>query len=161
VSNRRLAARTVTGYQSGVPRCRHGNIVCSSCVVVEDAGRRMSETINGRITFYGPWELRSKWMVFRLSDGQSTNDIYDTKLQAVRHVSNELYYAFFTFARAMGGVSPRDAQIFLNMCRAAADSPHVRLSDPDHKTGGLDAFTSVDMHDQIMGRKRGNGPFWT
>lgn len=121
----------------------------------------MSAAINGRITFYGPWELRSKWMAFRLSDGTGPGDVFDTKLQAVRHVSNELYYCFFTFARALGGVNPRDMQIFLNMSRAAADSAHVRLADPDHKTGGLDAFRSVDMHDQIMGRKRGNGPFWT
>lgn len=161
MSNRRLAARTITGYQTGVARCRHGNIVCSLCITVEDAGRRMADTINGRITFYGPWELRSKWMAFRLTDGSSDNNLYDTKLDAVRHVTNELYYCYFTFARAMGGVNPRDMQIFLNMSRAAADSPHVRLADPDHKTGGLDAFTSVDMHDQISGRTRSNGPFWS
>jgi hypothetical protein len=108
----------------------------------------MADQINAVITFYGSWELRTKWMSFRLQDGTGDGALYDTKRDAVRHVSNENYYAFFCFRSAMGGVNAFDMQLFLDMHRHAYEGGN-RLADPDDMTGGRDLIMSIKGHEQL------------
>lgn len=144
------------------PLCRHKLAVCSQCVVITDDARRISDRINAWLVFHGPWELRTKWAAFRLQDGTCDGNLYDTKLDAVRHVPNENYFAFFCFRNAVGGVNERDMQIWLNMQRyISANSDVVRLAQPEVASGGPDLIIPTGQYDRIMGRRRGNGPFWT
>lgn len=129
-------------------KCKHGLVICSECVRITDAARRMSDIVNAMITFHGPFEIASKFMSFRLTDGTSDGALYDTKREAVRHVSNEKYFAFFCFRSAMGGMSPKDAQIFLDVHRHAYDNGG-HLADPDDMRGGRDMIVSTRGYDTM------------
>jgi hypothetical protein len=131
-------------------RCKHGNQVCSQCVVVTDAAKRMSDTINGRLSFSKDWGIRTAWMAFRLSDGGSDNVVYDTRLDAISHQLHENLCAYFCFRNAMGGTNARDCQIFLDLHRAAYDS-NMRLSEPQAPV----MIMPTPYHDYRTGRKRG------
>lgn len=141
-------------------KCRHGLVICSRCVIVTDAARRMSDAINARITF-GSWELRNCWMAFRLQDGSTDGNIYDSKIAAINHVSDYKYWAFFCFRNAMGGANPFDCQLFLDLHRHAYVNGG-QLPDPDAKhpqnsrlsTGGPDLIVSSAGYDKITGRDR-------
>lgn len=120
--------------------------VCSVCVQITDAAKKMSDQINGRITFLNPWELRDKWMAFRLQDGWSDGNVYDSKRDAVRHCTNEKYFAFFCFRNAMGGANPKDCQIFLDVARHQYDIG-APLADPEDMHGGPDNIVSTYGYD--------------
>ena len=111
------------------PRCRHNLVVCSKCVVVTDAAKRMSDHINGLIMFT-PWEARNGWMAFRLQDGGSDGVLYPTRQDAIAHQSNEKLCAYFSFKSAMGGTNPRDCQLFLNVHRHAYSVDGGRMAEP-------------------------------
>lgn len=129
-------------------RCRHNLVVCSQCTQITDAAKRMADTINAKFAFYrDPFELRTKWMAFTLADGISDGNVYDSKLQAVRHVSNEKYYCFFCFRNAMGGVDAFGCQIFLDVSRHQYDIG-APLADPDDISGGKDNIISVPGFDR-------------
>lgn len=123
-------------------RCKHGNAVCSRCIVITDAAKRISDQINGRITFTQPDDLfHNPYMAFALEDGHTDGVRYPTKAETVRHQSNEYRYCYFSFRTAMAGVSPKDAQIFLDMHR------HI------YEQGGR----LIDPEDYIMPQARGQG----
>lgn len=90
--------------------------------MVSDAARRISDTINLHITFNNEWEINTKWLAFRLADGSSDGAIYDTRDQAIEHQPFPDRCCFFTFRSAMGGTTPRDCQIWLEMERNASDA---------------------------------------
>lgn len=140
------------------PRCQHGLVICSRCIIVTDAARRMSDQINGRLTFYNPWDIRNKYMAFRLTDGWSNGDVYDTKLDAVKH-NDEKLFAFFCFRAAMGGVKPKDCQLFLNMNRHAAEHGG-HLADPDQANGGPQPIVRTEVYDRFSNRSRLVRPGW-
>jgi hypothetical protein len=128
---------------------RHGVFACSRCIVVEDAGRRMSDAINAMVTFKGWDELQNGYMAFRLDDGSTTGELYDTYEDALKH-TDERRHAYFCFRQAMGGGNPRDCQIFLNMARFAVDSGVPRRHP---ETGrGLSTILSNKGYDRFMGR---------
>jgi hypothetical protein len=111
--------------------CRHGLVVCSRCVIVTDAARRMSDQINARLVFTPHWEIHNCYMAFKLADGDTDGVLYESKQDAIRHCPDERWYAFFCFRSAMGGVNPKDCQIFLDVHRHAYSVPGGHLSDPD------------------------------
>lgn len=131
-------------------RCRHNLVICSRCVQVTDAARRMSDTINGVITFSRAWEICNSWMAFRLADGTSDGVIYDTRQAAISHQSDERLCAYFCFRSAMGGTKPLDCQIFLNMHRHAYDNGGG-LSEPQ----APQLIMPSNYYDFIRGRYRG------
>jgi hypothetical protein len=133
--------------------CAHGNKICSRCVVVTDAARRASDTINGMVVFHGSWDLRNSWMAFRLADGTSDGNLYDTKADAIRHVSNYKYYFFFCFRNSPGGSNPRDMQLWIDMHRHAYDHGG-NLTDPDAKDGGPDMIVDTKFYDSKNNRSR-------
>lgn len=128
-------------------RCaRHGMAVCSICVEVTDAGRRMSDLVNAMITFKTFEELSRGWMAIKLQDGDSDCVLYDTRAQAVKHVSNSKYYAFICMRQCMQGMDARDAQIYLNMCR------HVYENGGDFTEPQSDLIMSQRGYDIMSGR---------
>lgn len=157
MSNTRSALR-------GVPLvlCRHRRSVCSECITIEDAARRICDVYNATLNHYIQENIAHCWMSFTLQDGRSDGRLYGSKLDAVRHVPNEHRYLFLCFRNALGGVNPRDMQIYLNMCRAVELSPGVKFAQPDSRDGGPQPIVPADMYDHLMGRLRGTrGPFWT
>lgn len=124
----------------------------------------MSDAINSRLTFSDPWEIRNCWMVFRLQDGTTDGNLYDTKSDAIRHVSDYKYWAFFCFRNAMGGVRPFDCQIFLEYHRHLYRNGGT-LPDPDGRnsrtgkiSGGPDLIIPTGLYDKIMNRQRLESP---
>lgn len=132
-------------------KCRnHGLKLCSRCVVVSDAARRMSDTVNGVLTFHSrDWEIKDCWMAFRLSDGGSDGVVYDSRRAAIDHQVHETLCAYFSF-RNVGSANPRDCQIFLDMHRAAYDAG-MRLAEPE----APQLIVPTGYHDFLTGRNRG------
>jgi hypothetical protein len=89
--------------------------------VITDAARRMSDIINLTITFNGVWEIKDKWMAFRLSDGSTDGALYDTRQDAINHQSNPQWCAYQSFRNLLSGAKPLDCQIFLDVNRQAAE----------------------------------------
>jgi hypothetical protein len=91
---------------------------CSMCTIPTDAGKRMSDLINAMVTFRGWDELQNGYMAFKLEDGSSDGVLYDSYEAALKH-SDEKRCAYFCFRQAMGGATPKDAEIFLAFNRYA------------------------------------------
>jgi hypothetical protein len=128
-------------------RCRHGMAVCSKCVVITDAARRICDQVNARITFT-PWDqLVHSWMAFRLADGSTDGILYDSRDAAIKHQSDERLCAYFSFRQAMAGANPRDCQLFLDLHRNVYDNGG-HLTEP--KQPGL--ILSTYGHDVLTGR---------
>jgi hypothetical protein len=120
-------------------KCRHGNVLCSQCIVADDAAKRAWEQVKN-IAVHNDWETRVNSVItIRLSDGHCDGVLYDSKQAAVKHCKgNEQWYAFFSFRNAPNGfASPRDAAVFLAYHRLAYDNG-FRLPDPDDAHGGPD-----------------------
>jgi hypothetical protein len=97
-------------------KCVHGNVVCSRCVTVTDAARRMADQINARVAFT-PWDtLIGSWMIFRLVDGGTDGVLYDSRADAAKHTFYR-HHAIFCMRNAQGGVSAKDCQLYLDVHR--------------------------------------------
>lgn len=121
------------------PKCRHGNVLCSQCIVADDAAKRAWEQLKN-IAVHTDWETRVNSIVtIRLSDGHCDGVLYESKQAAVKHTGhNEHYFAYFSFRSSPNGfASPRDAAVFLEYHRQAYDNGW-RLPDPDDPRGGPD-----------------------
>jgi hypothetical protein len=130
--------------------CRHGRQVCSECVVITDAAKRMSDAINLHIVCQ-PWDaLKDSWLAFALMDGSSKGEVYDTYQDAIRH-NDPKRYAIFAFRNAMGGANARDCQLFLEMGRAAADAG-IDWSEPKQNRSQL--IIPTRTHDILTRRIR-------
>lgn len=110
-------------------RCQHGLAVCSKCVVITDAAKRMSEAIGLAILANPPEVTRRGWMTFTLADGQTDHVIYPSKQAAIDHMSNEFRFAYVCLANCLGAMSVKDAQIWLDFHRHVYDNGG-RLTDP-------------------------------
>ena len=109
------------------PSCqRHGVPACSRCIVAGDEGKRIADIINMLVTFKGWDELEGGYVAFKLEDGSSDGTLYDSYEAALKH-TDETRCAYFCMRQAMGGASPRDAQIWLELNRyaVAANLPRV------------------------------------
>lgn len=114
----------------GAKRCEHNLVICSRCVVVTDAAKRMSEAIGLAIVFNPPDVTKRGWMAFALADGNTDHVVYPTKQAAIDHQSNEFLYAYLCLQNVLGGIPVKDAQIWLDLHRHVYDSGG-RLTDPD------------------------------
>jgi hypothetical protein len=129
--------------------CRHNLEICSRCVVVTDAARRMSDAINLKIVSHTWEELVNGYMAFRLHDGTSDNVLYDSHAVAARHTDSKRC-GYFCFRSGMGGVNARDCQILLEVWRAAADAG-IPMAEPDAKRQP-DLIISTWGYDVMSGR---------
>src|SRR5262249_60846079 len=110
--------------------CEHGNKICSQCVVITDAAKRISEAISLAVVFRSWEERKTGWMAFALADGSTDHVIYPSKSEAIRHQSNEFLYLYVCLRGCITGMPPKDAQLFLEVHRDAYDHG-LRLSEPE------------------------------
>lgn len=112
-------------------KCIHGNQICAKCVVVTDAGKKISDAIRLALVFKSFEETSHGWMAFRLHNGDTDHTVYPTKRAAIDHqLGDEKWYCYFYLGRAMGGVTPQDAQLWLDFQRYIYDSG-ASLREPD------------------------------
>jgi hypothetical protein len=129
---------------------RHGNTVCSMCTVPTDAARRMADHINSLIVFKSWEELTNGYMAFRLDDGSSNGTLFASKADALRFTDGK-YHAYFCFRQAMGGVTPLDCQLFLDVHRYIYDNGG-HLTDPDIRQA-RDIIISTSGYDRMRGKR--------
>lgn len=110
-------------------RCRHNLIICSQCVIVTDAAKRISDAIRLAIAFNPPDVTRNGWMAFALEDGTTDHVVYPSKQDAINHQHNEFYFTYINLIRCLAGMNERDAQLFLNVSRHVAKHSG-RMVDP-------------------------------
>src|SRR5215472_11281756 len=106
----------------------HHLVCCHKCTRVEDAGRRMAETINLKVISHTWEELVNGYMAFKLEDGTTNGTLYDSKPDAVKW-TDETQHFYFCFRQAMGGVSALDCQLLLNFCRYAREAG-IPMAEP-------------------------------
>lgn len=132
------------------PKCgRHGNIVCSECIVADDVAKRCWEQVKNVAHSYG-WDERIRgYLAIKLQDGSTDGVLYETKQDAVKHCrGDEQWFAFFSFRTAPNGfASPKDAAVFLAYHRMVYDQGG-RLPDPDDARGGPDMI--MPMNDEHL-----------
>jgi hypothetical protein len=88
-----------------------------------------------------------KWIAIALQDGSSDGVLYDDKLSAVRHQHhNEQRYAFMKISPH--GMALCEAEVYLETNRRLY-SRGMRMTDPDHKHGGMDLITRLNVEDQL------------
>lgn len=132
-------------------RCaNHGNVVCSFCTVATDAARRMSDLINNMLVFRSWDDLVNGCMAFRLDDGSSRGTLFASKADALRF-TDEKYHCYFFFRQGMGGVTPLDCQLFLDVHRHIYDAGG-RLNDPDLRRNP-DIIISTRGYDIMRGKR--------
>lgn len=107
----------------------HGLRVCSRCIVVDDAARRMSGLVNAYITFTPFDELIRSCMAFRLDDGTTDGTLYPNRKVALAHQRRPC--AVFYFRNCGGGVKPHDCAVFLALNRLAYENDRIAWTDPD------------------------------
>jgi hypothetical protein len=111
-----------------------------------DAAKRFCDTYNLHKIGAGNASL-GKWIAVRLSDGTSDDTLYDNKLAAVTHQHhNEQLYAFVCIAPPSMKVC--DAEVLIGTHRKMYDAG-MRMTDPDHKRGGMDLITRLTQSDQL------------
>jgi len=122
-------------------------VVCTKCVVITDAAKRMSDRVN-LMLIAQPWEiLKTSWMAFKLVDGDSDGVLYDTREDAVKHQLHENLCAYFFMRTALGGVPVRDCQLFLDLHRHVYDNGG-RMAD----VKAPQVIMSTWGHDVLSGR---------
>jgi hypothetical protein len=107
-------------------KCHHGYVVCSKCVVITDAAKRMADRLN-------------------LMDSDGV--LYDTRQDAIDHQLHENLCAYFFMRTALGGVNLRDCQLFLNIHRQVYDAGG-RFSEPRTPQFIMSSWG----HDKLTGR---------
>ena len=122
-----------------------------------DEAKRMHNIVNGYTAFIDPWELKSKWVAVRLSDGGTDGTLYDTMEDAIRHQIDEFLCAYFSYKNVMGAVTLKECEIWLDFVRKAYKAG-FRLPDPSAqfsggpKTGRIQPFMDVETFDLRTGR---------
>lgn len=111
---------------------------------LRDAAKRASEAYNlHRVA--DPHGSVNKWIVIKLQDGSSDNVLYDTKRDAVRHVSDERFYMFVKVGP--WPFTEQEAAVWLTTNRKLYEKG-VRMADPDHEKGGLDFIRRSTAEDE-------------
>ena len=116
---------------------------------LEEAGKKIADAINLRLSFNNPMDLNGKWMAFDLNDGSTKGDLYDS-LPDAKRMTDEFKTAYFAMVGVLGGVTPKDAAIYLEFCREARDA------NLGHKDPNTQAFLSTHGADMYRGRYYGN-----
>jgi len=111
-----------------------------------DAAQRLYDTYNLHRVAIGD-DAIGKWFAATLSDGTSDNILYDTKRDCVTHQHhNEQYYTFIKIVPPSMRIC--EAEVMLEVARRMYDNG-LRLTDPDHKQGGLDLIKRLSIEDQL------------
>jgi hypothetical protein len=133
-------------------RCRHGQTICQTCIEISDAAKRMADIINGLVSFTPVWDLRTKWIAVRLSDGGTDGVLYDSRDDAIRHQIDERFCAYVCMASMVQGAKPLDCAIYLEFHRQAYDA-NMRLHEPE----APQLILPTSVYDRMTGRVRDRG----
>jgi hypothetical protein len=115
------------------PQCRHERPVCSQCIVIGDDAKRFSDGVN-LVCQFTPFTQRARaWPAVKLADGAVDLNVYPSKSVAISHQTNEFLCAYLSLRNCMGGLSPKDAAIWLQLHRYIYDQGG-RLADPDERS---------------------------
>jgi hypothetical protein len=126
--------------------CKHGRKLCSECVYVTDAAKRMYDIVQSYVAFVEYDERIRSWVAIRLLDGGSDGVLYGSKADAVRH-TDEFTHLYFSYRGApQGFTNVRDAAIYLEFHRLAFNAGG-RWADKDDRTGGPDLIMSQTKED--------------
>lgn len=117
---------------------------------LSDEAKRCSDIVNSYLAFM-PWDqIKNSWVAIRLTDGGSDGTVYDSKLDAIKHQSDEKTCAYICYRNCPAGITPLEAERFLAFTRGAYDAG-MRLPDPDDVHGGPDAFMPTSQYDRLRG----------
>lgn len=121
-----------------------------------NSGKRAHDYIATYTSVADIWDLKTKWVAIRLSDGGSDGQIYDSKRDAVRHQDFEQQCMYINFGSmlASGGSNARELAIMIAFHRDAYKKG-MRLADPDDITGGRQLIMQAEDYDRYTGRVRG------
>ena len=111
-----------------------------------DAPRRLCDQYNLHRIAMG-YDAIGKWIACALHDGTSDGVLYDSKLDAVSHQHhNEQWYTFVKIGPQ--SIKLCEAEVMLKIARAFYDKG-MRLADPEHARGGLEAIKRLSVEDQL------------
>jgi hypothetical protein len=88
---------------------------------LREAGKRIADQLNARITFGDPFELRHCVMAFRLQDGTTDGTVYDSIADAKRF-TDVSRYCYFAFLNVLGGANAYECAVVLSFYREARDA---------------------------------------
>lgn len=112
---------------------------------ISDAAKRVHERYNlHRVA--DPIGSVGKWFAANLADGVSTDDLYDSKREAVRHQHHDEWFYWFIQV----GPWPMDelmAETGLDVQRRARKAG-LGQADRDHDGGGIDVIRRTNAEDQ-------------
>lgn len=97
---------------------------------LEDAGKRVADQINGRLTFSNPWDIKHCWMAFALQDGSTDGVLYDSVVDAKRH-TDEWKTWYVCMGGVLGGTNARDCALMLVFHREARDASLSQANPQD------------------------------
>lgn len=109
-----------------------------------EAGKRIADALNMRLTFGDPFELRHCVMAFRLQDGTTDGTVYDSIADAKRF-TDEHRYCYFAFLNILGGANPYECALVFSFYREAHEAG---LGQKDNEQ----PFLSVYGGDMLKGR---------
>lgn len=126
---------------------KHGLKVCSQCITIDDAARRMAAHVNQDLVTFDWDVLVRSCIAFRLDDGTSDGVLYPNRRTALVHQLRPV--AVFYFRNCGGGVEPHDCAVFLGLHRLAHENNRVAWQDPDSP----DLIVSTAGYDHMRGRR--------
>lgn len=88
---------------------------------IREAGKRIADALNARLTFGDPFELRHCVMAFRLADGTTDGTVYDS-IKDAKRFTDERRFCYFAFLNLLGGASPYECAITLAFYREAHEA---------------------------------------
>jgi hypothetical protein len=93
----------------------------------------MYDVINQALTDFGPWQLKDNWLAFKLEDGTvygGKNPAMFDGLPAAKKFTDEWKYCYYSFRAALGGITAKDCEIYLDVHRQAR-AVSARQTDPN------------------------------
>jgi hypothetical protein len=111
---------------------------------LREAGKRIADQLNARLTFGDPFELRNCVMAFRLQDGTTDGTVYESIADAKRF-TDDSRYCYFAFLNVLGGANAYECGLVLAFYREARDAG---LGQKDNET----PFLSTHGGDVMSGR---------
>lgn len=144
-SDRLRAARA--GEHEGL--CVHGLKVCHRCIIVEDSGKRMADTVN-LIIAGNPWDtIVNSWIAISLETGGSDGVLYPSREAALAHQSDPRYWFYLSLRNAQGGIQAIDAQLLINSQRSIYEAGG-RMVEPEAPS----LIPTINAYDRFNNRVR-------
>lgn len=111
-----------------------------------ECGKRISDTVNQVVSDFIPWDIVGCWLAFKLEDGSVYGGkrpaLFDSLPAAKKH-TDEWKYCYVAMRAILGGLSQRDAEIFLDFHRQARD---VNLAQKNPDVTPIMPFPAGDVY---------------